>query len=232
MPKSKANAIDVRDLTFRYSEDSPLVLSIPKWQVTDGEHLFVVGASGSGKSTLLNLICGTLTPSSGDIQLLQQPFSALSSRRRDRFRAQHVGVVFQQFNLIPYLTVEQNIKAAAYFGGNLSAENNETIKAYFSLLGLSETLLNKRASELSVGQQQRVAIARALINEPEILIVDEPTSALDKQARDGFMQLLFECVKTNNSTLLFVSHDDALADYFSCSINMSQLNRIEVVPSC
>ncbi|WP_100656942.1 ABC transporter ATP-binding protein [Alteromonas flava] len=219
------NAIEIKDLQFSYSPSDATVIDIPAWTVKQGEQVFIVGPSGSGKSTLLNLLCGTLSPQKGVIELLQQSFSALPSRQRDRFRAKHIGVVFQQFNLIPYMTVEQNIQLAAYFGDNHIQENHDTLAAYFSLLNLPESLLEKPAATLSVGQQQRVAIARALINKPEILIVDEPTSALDKHARDGFMQLLLDCINGSNSTLLFVSHDETLAAHFNRTVHIKSLQQ-------
>ena len=113
--KERNTAIEVSNLQFSYTKESAPIIDIKAWQVSQGEHVFLSGPSGSGKSTLLNLLCGTLTPTQGDIALLAQPFSALSNRQRDKFRARNIGVVFQQFNLIPYLSVAQNINAAVYF---------------------------------------------------------------------------------------------------------------------
>ena len=217
-------AIDVRQLTFSYSKSQAPILSIEKWQVAQSEHVFLSGPSGSGKSTLLNLLSGTLEPSSGTIALLEQPFSTLSQRQRDRFRSRHIGVVFQQFNLIPYLTVEQNIKAAAYFAkaDKESAQSlSQRIVNLLEKLQLPASIVHAKADALSIGQQQRVAIARALINSPQILIVDEPTSALDVAARDSFMSLLKAVAK--ESTLIFVSHDPAMAAYFDKHIDIYTL---------
>lgn len=218
-----APAIEVNQMRFAYNKSVSPLLAIEKWQVAEGEHIFLSGPSGSGKSTLLNLLSGTLTPTSGEISLLGRPFSTLSNRQRDNFRAQHIGVVFQQFNLIPYLTVEQNIRAAAYFARNTLGSDalSQKIQRLIEKLQLPNNVLSTQADALSIGQQQRVAIARALVNAPQILIVDEPTSALDVAARDSFMSLLKEVAK--DSTLLFVSHDPAMAAYFKTHIDIKEL---------
>lgn len=217
--------VQLENLRFHYQPNSPAILDIPHWQLDAGERVFLYGKSGSGKSTLLNLLSGTLSPGSGDIRLFGEDFSGLSSRKRDKFRAQHIGVVFQQFNLIPYLSVQANIEAAAWFAGNKKAGLADKIKHLVSQLQLSESLLEQDAGQLSVGQQQRVAIARALINDPGLLIVDEPTSALDADARDKFMQLLLACCDEVNSTLIFVSHDQALSQFFNKSVSLSDINQ-------
>lgn len=224
-------AIDIRDLRFAYPNASEDMLYIDSWQVKRGQRVFLFGESGSGKSTLLNLLSGTLPPRAGEIFILDQPFSRLSSRKRDNIRAKHIGVVFQQFNLIAYLSVLDNVRVAAHFAGSHGDNIIKRTKRLFEQLHLSELLLSKRADELSVGQQQRVAIARALINEPEILIVDEPTSALDANARDGFMSLLMECCDQTNNTLIFVSHDDHLGQFFECHQSIKALNLAGGTPS-
>lgn len=223
------SVVELEQLEFSYQNNSAPIIDIRHWQLQAGERVFLFGKSGSGKSTLLNLLSGTLTPSSGDIRLFGEAFSVLSSRKRDKFRAKHIGVVFQQFNLIPYLSVQANIEAAAWFAGNKKGELQEKIKQLVAQLQLPESLLKQDAGQLSVGQQQRVAIARALINDPGLLIVDEPTSALDADARDKFMQLLLACCDKANSTLIFVSHDQALSQYFTQSVSLSDINK--AVPS-
>ena len=219
-----AHAVTLLDVTFAYSESTPNVLDIPDWHIPRQKHVFLSGDSGSGKSTLLNLIGGTLTPSRGEIRLLDNTFSSLPARKRDKQRARHIGVVFQQFNLISYLSVKKNIEAAAYFAGRDHNHLNDDIAALLDSLNLPPSAIHARADSLSVGQQQRVAIARALINKPELLIVDEPTSALDTRARDAFMEVLTSVAK--NSAMLFVSHDPGLAQNFSTHITMDELNRV------
>lgn len=220
-------AIKISQLSFAYTRAASPVLKIPCWQVGRGEQVFLQGPSGCGKSTLLNLLSGVLVPSAGDIQLLGQSLTSLSAHQRDRFRARHIGIVFQQFNLIPYLSVQDNIRLAASFSGNPQSEIDELINKLFKSLKLSQKLLSQRADHLSVGQQQRVAIARALVNKPEILVVDEPTSALDSAARDAFMQLLLQVSRENGSTLVFVSHDLSLSSFFDRSISLQELNQVE-----
>lgn len=204
------------------------VLSIPQWQVKQGDHVFLHGDSGSGKSTLLNLLSGVLTPTSGSINLLGQDICQLSSAKRDAFRANHIGVVFQTFNLIPYLPVIKNIQLAAYFAGKKSANKDmqavrTRAEEMLSHLNLSVEVLDKPVNQLSIGQQQRVAIVRALVNAPEILLVDEPTSALDASARDAFMKVLLSVSKEAQTTLIFVSHDQSLRDYFSIATDIQTL---------
>lgn len=216
-------AIDVQGLEFWYPNASSAVLAIDRLTVARGEKVFLQGASGSGKSTLLNILTGTLPVSRGEVTLLDSPFSTMTARQRDTFRARHIGVVFQQFNLVNYLTVQENIDAAAFFAGKTGPAVNQRLARIIDALQLPQTVLTRQASQLSVGQQQRVAIARALINQPELLIVDEPTSALDAAARDKFMQLLLSSAA--NSTVIFVSHDASLANYFETRLSMQKLNQ-------
>ena len=213
--------VSLNHLRFHYPGSDQPVLDIPQWSVDAGETVFLHGASGSGKSTLLNLLSGILPPSSGSLRVLDTTLNTLSSRQRDAFRARHMGVVFQQFNLIPYLSVIDNIRLAPHFAHRPC--RLEGIQAMLSELDI-EVPLRQRASNLSIGQQQRVAIARAMIHRPELLIVDEPTSSLDHRNRDRFMNLLMDQVAHQSSTLIFVSHDAELAGHFSRVENLEQLN--------
>ena len=226
-PVNVKNAVEINQLSFSYgSDNASLVLDIPQWHVKAGETVFLHGKSGSGKSTLLNLLCGTLSPDSGSIFLNGTDFSALSARKRDRFRAEHIGVVFQQFNLIPYLTVEENIKLAGYFAHHTVDENKQSLRTLLHHLHLPDNVMRQPARALSVGQQQRIAIARALVNKPELIIADEPTSSLDADSQAGFMNVLMECVHEFNSTLLFVSHDHRLATHFDRCVEIDDINSI------
>ncbi|BDX08615.1 ABC transporter ATP-binding protein [Planctobacterium marinum] len=223
---AKEQQIRIENLSFQYDKSSDHnLIEIPHWHIDKGQKVFLYGPSGSGKSTLLNLLAGTLKPNTGTIHILGQEVSALSSRKRDKFRAQHIGVVFQQFNLIPYLSVEQNIRAAAWLGNNIDNNLDNKIQSIVTQLQLPLSVLSQQASQLSVGQQQRVAIARALINQPELMIVDEPTSALDTTARDSFMQLLLASCEQAKSTLIFVSHDPGLKNYFDTSVSLTEINK-------
>ncbi|WP_308366027.1 MULTISPECIES: ABC transporter ATP-binding protein [unclassified Microbulbifer] len=219
-----ADAVAVEQLRFAYG-GGPAVLDIPRWSVPRGGRVFLRGPSGSGKSTLLNLLAGILVAPGARLELLGRPLGSLGGRDRDRFRARYIGVVFQQFNLIPYLSVLDNIRLAATFGGGAAGDVRERARGLLAQLKLGEGLLSRKVPELSVGQQQRVAIARALVNGPQLLLVDEPTSALDSEARDAFVQLLLEVCDGVGSTVIFVSHDGALARHFPLVADMRELNR-------
>lgn len=222
-----AAAVEVRDLSFKYPRSDEAVIKIDHWQLTSGSSTFIYGPSGSGKSTLLNLLAGLLVPSQGSVAIMGQQTSHLKAAQRDRFRAQHIGIIFQQFNLIPWLSVRDNISAAHYFSRDKKTSKSELLERITQLLdrlGLAARFLDRKTKELSIGQQQRVAIARALINQPALMIADEPTSALDTDARDGFMQLLLECVSEYSSTLIFVSHDKTLSNRFEQSVNLPSIN--------
>ena len=222
-------AIAVTGLEYAYpSSKSGNILSIGKWQVEKGERLFLYGNSGSGKSTLLNLISGILVPQSGSIKVLGVPLEKLGGWDRDRYRAQNIGIIFQQFNLLSYLTVRENVELASSFSPAPGDQVQQRMRHLFRKLDLPESLISRRADTLSVGQQQRVAIARALINSPAILIADEPTSALDNSVREAFMHLLTECIDEYRPTLIFVSHDLQLSRYFSSIIDLNLINNSRV----
>lgn len=185
--------------------------------VDAGKSLFLHGPSGVGKSTLLNLIGGVLLPERGGVELLGQPLGKLSAAGRDAFRADHLGFVFQQFNLIPYLSVLDNVLLPCRFSARRAARAGDPQAEARRLLGeldLAASLATVPAAELSVGQQQRVAAARALIGRPEIIIADEPTSALDASRQSAFIDLLLREAKAAGSTVVFVSHDERLAAHF------------------
>ncbi|MBX3132328.1 MAG: ABC transporter ATP-binding protein [Gemmatimonadaceae bacterium] len=221
-------AIALHEVRFAYRGSAP-VLDIAALHVARGERVFLHGPSGSGKTTLLGLVAGVLAPVTGSVQVLGSDLGAMGSAGRDRFRAAHIGYVFQMFNLIPYLSVRDNIllplrlsaaRRARLGGANPLAEADR-------LAGSLEltALIDKPVTALSVGQQQRVAVARALIGAPELIVCDEPTSALDADRRDRFLELLFASVAAANSTLLFVSHDLALAERFGRTLALATLNR-------
>ena len=210
--------IKIDSLRFGWPGQAEPLLRIAQFDVAKGERLFLHGASGSGKSTLLGLIAGVLAPRSGAIEVLGQYLGEMSAAGRDRYRADHFGIVFQQFNLIPYLSVIENVTLPCHFSAlrrekAISRSVNPEDEALRLLAHLDMTddgLIDKSVTELSVGQQQRVAAARALIGAPEILIADEPTSSMDADRRSAFIELLFRECDESASTLLFVSHDRGL----------------------
>ena len=226
--------VDVRDVRFRWHGQDKDLLHIPELVINRGEHLFVQGPSGSGKTTLLNLLTGVNLPTDGAITVLGTPLADLSSSRRDQFRADYLGVIFQQFNLLPYLSLLQNVQLPCGFSrrkwtnaGDVDASSRRLL----AHLGLAESLLNQPVSQLSVGQQQRAAVARALMGGPEIVIADEPTSALDSGNRDRFIELLFRETDKQGSTLIFVSHDKYIARQFERVVNLDQINMAVIASS-
>ena len=223
----ESSCIQARSLTFAYP-GGPTVLDIPEFEVRSRARVFLFGPSGSGKTTLLGLIAGVLRPPAGTLHVLGEDVGAMSSPARDRLRAVHIGYVFQMFNLIPYLNVRDNIalpvRIAAERRRRLDGPVEPAVVEAAEHLGI-EALLDESVTRLSVGQQQRVAAARALLGAPELIIADEPTSSLDADRRQDFLDLLFRNVEEAGSTLLFVSHDLALAEHFDRSLSLPDLNR-------
>lgn len=222
-------ALLVQDLRYRWPGARADVLQIDTLQLARGERLFLRGPSGCGKSTLLSLLAGVLLPDAGTVQLLGRPWSALSAARRDRHRADHLGYIFQQFNLLPYLSVLDNVRLPCRFSP-LRARRAPAGSAEHLLAraGLPPPLWRRPAAELSVGQQQRVAAVRALIGQPEVVVADEPTSALDEDLRESFMALLLQACHESGSALVFVSHDSRLAAHFDRQLDLPALNRAAV----
>lgn len=224
--------IEAHDLVFAWQTHHTPVLSLEEFTVSARERVFIKGPSGSGKSTLLGLLGGVMQPQHGDIEVLGQPLARLSQGERDCFRADHVGFVFQMFNLIPYLSVIENVTLPCRFSRKrwerLVARDGPESEAVRLLgdLGIGdEAFIGKKVADLSVGQQQRVAVARALLGVPEIIVADEPTSALDTDLRDAFIKLLMQECEENNTTLIFVSHDGGLARYFDRVVDLKKINR-------
>lgn len=219
-----APAIAISNLAFRWRPADAFCLELANATVDAGKSLFLHGPSGSGKSTLLNLIGGVLLPARGSVSLLGQALGELSASRRDAFRADHLGFIFQQFNLIPYLSVLDNVLLPCRFSARRASRVSEPeaeARRLLSGLDLDPALLGRPAAELSVGQQQRVAAARALIGQPEILIADEPTSALDAERQAAFVELLLSEAKRAGSAVVFVSHDLRLATHFDHTLALS-----------
>ncbi|QGG79628.1 ATP-binding cassette domain-containing protein [Litorivicinus lipolyticus] len=179
-------------------------IAFPDLRLARGESVLVLGESGSGKSTLIHLLAGLLVPATGSVQIAGQSIGAMSSSERDRFRARHLGLVYQTLNLLPYLTPIDHLRLAAQFAGRAPSDG----KDLWAALSLDASLLNTPVRRLSVGQQQRVAVARALICQPDLIFADEPTSALDRTNRDRVMNCW------GGQTLLMVSHDSDLASRF------------------
>jgi putative ABC transport system ATP-binding protein len=223
-----APAVVASDLRFAWRPGHP-VIDIPQFRLEAGELCFLHGPSGSGKTTLLGLLAGVLEPQSGELQVLGSCMQQLSRARRDQLRGARMGYIFQQFNLLPWLSTLDNItlpcRLQAQRRARLRGESAEqAAQRLCEALGIAD-LLARPVAEMSVGQQQRVAAARALIGQPELLIADEPTSALDHDHRERFLTLLLEQCRQAGSALLFVSHDRSLASLFHRSVSLGELNR-------
>jgi len=223
--------VQLRDLSFSWPRAPAPVLRIEALDIAPGEMLFIEGPSGSGKTTLLSLLGAVLTPGKGTLKLMANDLAGLSNAARDRLRADHIGFIFQMFNLIPYLSTIDNVLLPCHFSvrrreqarrttRGLAAEAGRLIRR----LGLDEAVAGRPVTALSVGQQQRVAAARALIGAPELVVADEPTSALDADARADFLALLFEQCERARSTLVFVSHDRSLAASFDRRVSLPDIN--------
>ena len=225
--------IQLKDLQFTWPAQDAPVLDIAELAVEAGERIFIHGPSGSGKSTLLGLLGGVLVPQRGSIRVLGAELSRMRPAARDRFRSDHIGFLFQLFNLVPYLSVMENVVLPCRFSARRRAQaaaegaspRDEAVRL-LEHLDIEPALLGRRVTELSVGQQQRVAAARALLGRPEIVVADEPTSALDADRQSAFLQLLLQECGAFGTTLLFVSHDRRLATHFSREIALLAVNRV------
>lgn len=225
-------AIEITDLRFAWTPKARPILSIDQFTVDKRELVFIRGASGSGKSTLLGLFTGILVPQQGKVKVLEEIVSELKGADRDRYRADNIGYIFQMFNLIPYLSVIENVILPCRFSSVrksrvlLQADSleEEALRLLEQLNLRNSDLLDKPVVELSVGQQQRVAAARALIGSPDLIIADEPTSSLDADQRESFLQLLFEECAKSEATLVFVSHDASLAPLFHRVVDIKNIN--------
>jgi putative ABC transport system ATP-binding protein len=225
------SAITLKDLRFAWTPDAPL-LDIPGFTLESGGKCLLIGPSGSGKSTLLGLIAGVTPPQSGEITVLGERMDQMKGARRDAFRAEHLGVIFQLFNLVPYLTPVENVVLPTLFSPargrrveQAGTSVRDEARRLLHRLGLADDSIGRPALELSVGQQQRVAAARALIGAPGLVIADEPTSALDTDSRDAFLALLSDECARSGAALLFVSHDTSMAAQFERTIDLRELNR-------
>jgi putative ABC transport system ATP-binding protein len=228
--------IEVEQVRFRWRRDLAPCLDLSSLRIEAGERVLLHGPSGSGKSTLLGLFGGVLRPEQGRVVALGQDLSAMPASARDRFRVDHVGFIFQQFNLVPYLSVIDNVLLPCRFsrrrleravasGPDGDGDLHQVVHRLLAGLDLAPDLAHRPVTRLSVGQQQRVAVARALIGRPDIVIADEPTSALDEDRRSRFLDLLLRECQASGAGLVFVSHDRRLAPYFSRVLALADLNQ-------
>ena len=223
--------IQIKSLEFSYPNDPGFALNIPSLSIEKSDRVFLEGPSGCGKTSILNLMTGLMLPQAGTIDVLGSDITQLSAVQRDRFRADHFGIIFQLFNLIPYLSVIENIILPCTFSRSKrkkalqrSVPLGDEARRLCQGLDIAEELMQRPVQQLSIGQQQRVAIARALIGQPEIIVADEATSALDDERKSQFMELLIRECDRHQSALIFVSHDRQLKSQFASSYQLSELN--------
>ena len=228
--KVASPVLELSDVGFHWPGRARFSLSLPNFAVDAGETVLLLGESGSGKSTLLSLICGTILPERGTVRVAGTDITRLSGGARDRFRAEQIGVIFQQFNLLPFGTVADNILLPLRFAParrKRAGDAKTTAAALCRELGLPENAFTAKSHTLSVGQQQRVAVARALIGQPPLILADEPTSALDANSQAAFLDLLFQQTSAHDTALLMVSHDPRLEARFDRVVRMEDIAQIE-----
>jgi putative ABC transport system ATP-binding protein len=230
-----AQALEVvrlSDVEFSWPGKGAFSLSVKEFALPARERMLLIGPSGSGKSTFLSLLCGILTARSGRIEILGQELTRLGATARDAFRAEHFGIIFQMFNLLPYGSVIDNVLLPLSFApgrrrrATAAGSATEEARRLLARLGLEPGVLGHcSAANLSVGQQQRVAAARALIGAPEIVVADEPTSALDRDRQGAFLDLLFAQTGAAGAALIMVSHDETLAPRFDRVLRLADIAR-------
>jgi len=236
-PAVLSNVVALQGVRFAWTGARRFTLAVDAFHIGPGERLLLLGPSGSGKSTLLSLIAGIVAPDAGTIAILGTDIARLSASARDRFRAEHIGVVFQMFNLLPYASARDNVLLALAFApgrrARAAAERSAASEAdrLLGRLGLGPDIAATKAGALSVGQQQRVAVARALIGRPGLVIADEPTSALDRAAQTAFLDLLAAETTAAGAALLMVSHDDTLSPRFDRVERLDTFARVETTAS-
>ena len=208
--------LEAREVSKHYRMGENVVVALDRASVSVGEGEFVAlqGTSGSGKSTLLNLMGGLDHPTSGEVVFEGRSLAPLSKREMARYRRRSVGMIFQNFNLIPTMTAAENVELALAFGGLTGRARDERAGELLERVGLAERA-DHRPSELSGGEQQRVAIARALANRPRVLLADEPTGNLDSTRAAELLSLLRAMVERDRLTVLMVTHDRELASRFA-----------------
>ena len=217
--------IQLKDIQFHYPQ-SDFSLKIDELQFVNGSKTAVIGPSGFGKTTMLNLIAGILLPESGDIQVDEVSINHLSDKDRRNFRIRNIGFVFQDFRLIPYLNVLDNILIPFRINRTLKpdSESNSSAISIAEDLNIGN-LINKFPEKLSHGERQRVAIARALINKPKMILADEPTGNLDPENKEHIKNLLFDAVKKFDATLITVTHDHEMLGGFDQVIDFKNFKK-------
>lgn len=221
--------LHIEGLRHGWSPSGAALFTVPRLRLQAGESLFLHGPSGCGKSTLLSLLCGVMPAQSGLVQVQGREWRSLAPARRDAWRADHIGYIFQQFNVLPYLNPLDNVSLPCRFserrrlGAGRAGGVRAQAESLLQRMQLPEESWRRPSHQLSVGQQQRVAAARALIGQPSLVVADEPTSALDEASKAAFMQTLLAACQESGAAVVFVSHDMRLASHFRRSMSWSAL---------
>ncbi len=217
--------VEIKDLIYRYPSSPAPAVSVEDLSIDSGEQIVITGQSGCGKSTLLHLIAGLMDPTSGTIRVDGVCINSLRGSKRDRFRGQHIGMVFQTFQLLHGFTVIENVFAALMFSDLERAQHRKRALSLLEQLGINTP--NARIQDLSVGQQQRVAVARAIACSPRVVLADEPTAALDPEFANTAMDLLQDACRSIGAALICVTHDVSLIERFDRHERLEALSPVE-----
>jgi len=218
--------IEIHDLlkSYRRGGDTVVACDVSELSVGRGEHLALVGESGLGKSTLLNVIAGLLLPDQGSVRVQDVEVTNLSEQGRDRFRAEHIGMVFQTFNLLQPFTAAENVMLGAVFGKGHGEDLRGRSEQLLERVGLGDRI-DHRPGELSVGQAQRVAICRAMVNDPQVILADEPLGNQDKTTGGEVLRHLLEMAREGERTVIMVTHDPDSAAQMERIVELKDLRR-------
>lgn len=218
--------IKLKDIEMKYNDNGQeiLALKMKKLQLQEKKHYAFVGASGSGKTTLFNMISGMIVPTKGKVEVNDIELTSLKENERDLFRANHIGYIFQDFNLFSEFTVLQNVVLPLSFSKVYSKEEmDEMARKVLKEVGMDKKI-NQKVKSLSGGEKQRVAIARSIINTPDIILADEPTGNLDFKNGEKVMQLLIKLARNKKATLIVITHNNSQLDMFDEVIDVEKLN--------
>ena len=217
-----STVIESKNISRRFGSGDTEVIALDNvsMEIEEGEFTAIIGPSGSGKTTLLQLIGGLDNPDSGSITLSGSNIAEMSGNQLSDFRRDHIGFIFQAYNLIPVLSAEENIEYIMLLQGIASSERKKRVQEMLSIVGL-DGLAERRPAQLSGGQQQRVAVARAMASNPDIILADEPTANLDSKTGIALLEVMRELNRAHNVTFVFSTHDEKIMDRATRLIHLS-----------